>query len=94
MIDLDTGIAYLHAMKHRRSGLIYDLMEPLRPIGDRQIHSFAVNQEFERMDFTFSVQGVCRLSDGLGRRLTNSNLPDELVSEQPMRLHDGIRGQD
>jgi len=43
MLGLDTSISYLHAMKHGRSSLIFDLIEPLRPKLERVLRVYRLN---------------------------------------------------
>ena len=37
---LDPTIGYLHACRPGRTALVYDLMEPLRPLADRMLLNF------------------------------------------------------
>jgi len=64
-LDPSIGIA------HRRAGnsipLVYDLMEPLRPIVDRKILEFALSHTFTPGDFTINSQGGCRLNPQMAR---------------------------
>jgi len=90
MIGFDTGVACPHAMKHGRSSLIYDLIEPLRPLADRKMYEFVQTQEFNRLDLHFSVQGVCRIADELGRRLVSAGLRGELIFKRLMHRRDKI----
>lgn len=37
---LDSATGYLHAFRPKRTALVYDVMEPLRPQADRMVLSF------------------------------------------------------
>ena len=58
----DPAIGYLHAPAPNRPALVFDLMEPLRPIVDREILSFAQANTFHPKDFILRSDGVCRLN--------------------------------
>lgn len=81
----DFNISYLHARQHRRDSLVYDLMEPLRPVLDARLFEFALAATFTDGDFNLTSQGVCRLNPELARRITQLSVPDSevqaLVSE-------------
>jgi CRISPR-associated protein Cas1 len=67
---LDPGIGVMHGNKDNRVPLVYDLMEPLRPVTDRAILEFALSHEFVPGDFTINKWGGCRLNPQLATRLT------------------------
>jgi CRISPR-associated protein Cas1 len=56
---------------HRRVGnpipLVYDLMEPLRPVVDRVILEFALSHTFTPGDFTINRLGGCRLNPQMAK---------------------------
>jgi CRISP-associated protein Cas1 len=64
-LDPSIGIA------HRRAGnpipLVYDLMEPLRPVVDRKVFEFALSNTFTPGDFTITRLGGCRLNPQLAK---------------------------
>jgi CRISPR/Cas system-associated endonuclease Cas1 len=66
--DPSIGIA------HRRSWnpipLVYDLMEPLRPVVDLKILEFALANTFGPGDFTINNRGACRLNPQLAKAVT------------------------
>lgn len=68
--DPSIGIA------HRRSWnpipLVYDLMEPLRPVVDQKFSEFALANTFTPGDFTISDKGGCRINPQLAKALANS----------------------
>src|SRR5215218_1245033 len=49
---LDPAIGYLHTMRRGRVALVYDLMEPLRPLVDRLLLAFTRSHTFNPSDFT------------------------------------------
>jgi CRISP-associated protein Cas1 len=81
----EPSIGYLHGNYRDRAALVYDLMEPLRPIADRGVLEFVRQHVFEPADFTLSREGVCRLNPHLARALVkNADLVagiGEIVSE-------------
>jgi len=76
MLGLDTSVSYLHAMKHGRSSLIFDLMEPLRPKLDRLLIGFIRQTSFTKDDFSLSINGVCKLNPQFARRIVSISLAD------------------
>jgi CRISPR-associated protein Cas1 len=66
---LDPTIGVLHGNYKNKHGLVFDLMEPLRPIVDRKILEFAQSRTFHRADFTLTNTGTCRLNPELARRV-------------------------
>jgi CRISPR-associated endonuclease Cas1 len=59
----DPNIGYLHASTHGRpAALVFDLMEPLRPIVDRSVLQFVQSHTFHAADFAIRSDGVCRLN--------------------------------
>ena len=66
---LDPEIGYLHSNRKGRLSLVYDLMEPMRPVVDRVVLTFVNEQTFSATDFPLSERGVCRLHPQLARRL-------------------------
>jgi CRISPR-associated endonuclease Cas1 len=65
----DPMIGYLHASSPERPGLIFDFMEPQRPVVDRAVLQFARANTFRPGDFTLRSDGVCRLNPELARRI-------------------------
>src|SRR5262249_20276372 len=62
---LDPTIGYLHGSYKDKHALVYDLMEPLRPVMDRRILEFVQQTVFTPADFTLSSDGLCRLNPQL-----------------------------
>ncbi|MEO6945845.1 MAG: CRISPR-associated endonuclease Cas1, partial [Nitrobacter sp.] len=84
----DPMIGFLHSYDKDRAALVFDLMEPLRPVVDRTVLDLALNRKFESADFTIRKDGVCRLNPELARhivqsfelRLSNAKQPLSFVS--------------
>lgn len=73
----DPSIGYLHSHNPERPALVFDLMEPLRPIVDRKVLQFVQSHTFHPADFTIRSDGVCRLNPEMARnvvRLTAGGL--------------------
>lgn len=90
MLGLDTSVSYLHAMKHGRPSLIFDLIEPLRPKLDRRLIEFIRSNTFTKDDFTISMQGICQLNRQLARRIVSASLPDSEVQESATGFRDQV----
>jgi CRISPR-associated endonuclease Cas1 len=65
----DPRIGFLHSGPTDRSDFVLDLMEPLRPLVDRQIPEFVQAQTFRSADFTIRTDGVCRLNPEMAKRV-------------------------
>ncbi|MGH8112621.1 MAG: CRISPR-associated endonuclease Cas1 [Rhodanobacteraceae bacterium] len=66
---LDATIGYLHTCRPGRDALVYDLMEPWRPVVDAKVLGFVQKHTFAPSDFTLRRDGVCRLNPQLARAL-------------------------
>jgi CRISPR-associated endonuclease Cas1 len=55
-------IGYLHSDKKGRNSLVWDAIEPLRPVIDAKVFGFVAEHEFARRDFPQSGYNVHRLS--------------------------------
>lgn len=66
---LDPTIGYLHAAQPGRVALVYDLMEPMRPVVDGLILNFIADNELSPADFTLAANGVCRLHPQLAKAI-------------------------
>jgi CRISP-associated protein Cas1 len=64
---LDPTIGIIHGNSGNPIPLVYDLMEPLRPVIDRQVLEFARSITFTPGDFTITKWGGCRLNPQLAR---------------------------
>ena len=80
---LDLAVGSLHADHDGRASLVYDLMEPLRPIIDKAMFSWISQQRWRRADFVIDRQGVIRVHSQLGRVIVaKAMLPDKVVREE------------
>jgi CRISP-associated protein Cas1 len=77
----DSTIGYLHTHQKDRAALVFDLMEPVRPIVDRTIVEFAQAHIFSPMDFVIKTDGVCRLNPQLARHVVALTLDALLAVE-------------
>lgn len=64
---LDPSIGYLHNKKKERDDLVFDLMEPCRPIIDLHILEFILSRTFQPDDFVLNKSGVVRLHPQFAR---------------------------
>jgi CRISP-associated protein Cas1 len=64
---LNPSIGVMHAGSENKVPLVYDLVEPLRPMIDRNILEFALAHTFTHGDFTINKWGGCRLNPQMAR---------------------------
>ncbi len=69
---LDPAIGFLHGSYSGKHGLVYDLMEPLRPVVDWKLLEFVQKHTFSPGDFTLLSNGVCRLNPQLARNVVRA----------------------
>lgn len=67
--EYDPTIGYLHTHQKDRAALVFDLMEPLRPVVDRIALEFVQLHTFQRADFMIRDDGVCRLNPQMTKQL-------------------------
>jgi CRISP-associated protein Cas1 len=65
-------IGYLHRDKKGRNSLVWDAIEPLRPVIDAKVFAFIEAHEFARRDFPQSGYNVHRLSRDVTQLLLHS----------------------
>jgi CRISPR-associated endonuclease Cas1 len=70
----DPTIGFLHSYNPDRPALVFDLMEPLRPIVDRSVLKFVQSHMFHPADFTIRSDGVCRLNPEMARQVVQFGL--------------------
>jgi CRISPR-associated endonuclease Cas1 len=70
-LGYDPTIGYLHMHQKDRAALVFDLMEPLRPVVDRAIVEFIQSKVFQPTDFTIRNDGVCRLNPEMARHVAS-----------------------
>jgi CRISPR-associated protein Cas1 len=80
---LDPTIGILHGNARGQHGLVFDLMEPLRPIVDRNVLEFVQSRTFHPADFTLSNTGLCRLNPELARNLVKAATIPNSVGHHP-----------
>ena len=64
---LEPSLGYLHANRPGRAALVYDLMEPLRPMVDGEVLRFLRSHALSAGDVFLTQRGVCRLHPQLAR---------------------------
>lgn len=80
---LDVVVGSLHADHDGRASLVYDLMEPLRPVIDKAIFCWVTQQRWRRADFVIDRQGVIRVHPHLGRVVViKAMLSDKVIREE------------
>jgi CRISPR-associated endonuclease Cas1 len=88
-VGLDPSIGYLHGNYGNKAALVYDLMEPIRPIADRAVLEFVQRHVFDPADFTLTKEGVCRLNPQLAQSVVRFVAANSRVAEtvvEPIRL--------
>ena len=83
---LDPTIGILHGNARGQHGLVFDLMEPLRPIVDRKILEFVQSRTFHAADFTLADNGHCRLNPELARNVVRTVATSRISNENIIRL--------
>jgi CRISPR-associated endonuclease Cas1 len=66
---VDPSLGILHTDTERRRSLIYDLMEPVRPVADRLVLSLLLSHAFRPGELWALRDGRCRLDQDLCARL-------------------------
>jgi CRISPR-associated endonuclease Cas1 len=79
---LDPTVGFLHGSARGKHGLVYDLMEPLRPVVDRKVLAFVQAHTFHSADFTIRADEVCRLNPEMARQLVKVVLHGLELSER------------
>jgi CRISPR-associated protein Cas1 len=78
-MGLDPRIGIIHGNSSNKMPLVYDLMEPLRPLVDRAILEFTLSHTFMPGDFAINRWGACRLNPQMVR----------VVAKQAVGIADG-----
>ena len=65
----DPSLGLMHGNSSSSLPLVYDFMEPLRPVIDARILQFAFANTFTPDDFTINRIGACRLHPQLARKV-------------------------
>jgi CRISPR-associated protein Cas1 len=75
-------IGYLHSDKTGRNSLVWDCIEPLRPIIDARVFRYIESREFKRADFVQSSASTYRLErDIITELLTKASLPQAEIND-------------
>jgi CRISPR-associated protein Cas1 len=87
---LDPTIGIMHGSARNRIPLVYDLMEPLRPVVDRVVLKFSLAHTFTSGDFSINQVGGCRLNPQFAKALVQEislgNAPKQIAAEYAQRL--------
>ena len=67
-LDMDFPVLHSYA-RTNRSGLIYDIMEPIRPSVDRLLYRFISKTTLKISDFFETRQGVCKVMPELASKI-------------------------
>jgi len=78
---LDPMVGYLHASRPGRHALVFDLMEPLRPLAERAVLKLIREHTFSSGDVFLTQQGVCRLHPQLARAVAGKGVVDSVVRQ-------------
>jgi CRISPR-associated endonuclease Cas1 len=71
-LGLDAGFGLLHANAATRDSLVYDLMEPVRPVVDAYVLDWVRSSPLKRALFFEMADGICRLMAPLVVQLSES----------------------
>lgn len=66
---LDTTLGVLHASHPGRAALVYDLMEPMRPVMDKAVIGFLTKETLHPADFPLQEDGSVQVHPELARRV-------------------------
>lgn len=73
----------------QKHALVFDLMEPLRPLVDAQLLKFMQSQAFAPGDFAITSNGVCRLNSQFARKIVALSMATptpHLSAVDPLRI--------
>ena len=84
----DPSIGIAHKRHTNPIPLVYDLMEPLRPVVDRKVLEFALSQTFAPSDFTINRMGGCRLNPQMAKVVASElvNISDKAAVTDFLKL--------
>jgi CRISPR-associated protein Cas1 len=90
-VGFDVACGVLHADKQNRDSLVYDLMEPLRPLVDAKVLGLLARTTFHYGDFLLANDGACRVHPQLARYVVSTcRLPDAPVIDTARRLRGDV----
>ena len=76
------SLGFLHKPKRGRNSLVWDAIEPLRPVIDARVFAFVAEHEFARSDFPQAGLHVFRLSRDVTQLMLHSvSLPGREIEE-------------
>ena len=64
---VDPTIGFMHSNASDRTSLVFDLMEPVRPVMDQKILEFVLGRTFSPDDFILGKNGIVRLHPQFAR---------------------------
>ena len=67
-------MGFLHSDKHGRNSLVWDAIEPLRPLIDARVFKFIASREFARSDFPQAGRNAHRLDRAIIAELLRFSL--------------------
>jgi CRISP-associated protein Cas1 len=89
----DPACGILHIDKVGRASLVFDAMEPLRPVVDGLVLGFLAGTTFRPGDMQQGTDGVCRLHPQLARTLVERcRVPDAAVQATIRDIRAGLAG--
>jgi CRISPR/Cas system-associated endonuclease Cas1 len=75
-------IGYLHSDKTGRNSLVWDAIEPLRPIVEARVFRYIESREFKRNDFVQTRPNTYRLERGIiAELLSKVSLPQAEIDD-------------
>jgi CRISP-associated protein Cas1 len=76
---VEPSLGYMHANRPGRAALVYDLMEPLRPMVEAEVLHFVRSHTFSAGDVFLTQRGVCRLHPQLARTAARLTVDETTV---------------
>ena len=76
----DPTLGIMHHGYKGSPAYLFDLMEPLRPVVDKLVLSFALASTFSRAEFVIREDGVCRLAPQLSKRVCSLFSRDDALA--------------
>lgn len=71
ILGIDPALGILHRDKRYRDSMVFDLIEPLRPVIDRDLIRYLETREFKRTDFIETPDGNCQLAEPITHTLAH-----------------------
>ncbi len=83
--NLEPNIAFLHLNSEQHHSLVFDLMEPFRPIVDAMVLAFFQKITFSKSDFYQEITSEVRMSEMLRRHILASCRVNPVEIDQVVR---------